>query len=278
MMTISRSPLRYMGSKANLAKEIIARMPAHKIYIEPFGGGASVLLRKDRVYREVYNDLNDDITNFFQQLRDNTRGLVRAVQLTPFSRAELKRAWAYAGDDPLQRALVTYIKAWQAWGSGTGRDQSGWRFQVTSRRAAIRDWNNTKPLFEVAHRLKGVHIENDHAIKVLKRYDSPQSLFYCDPPYVLSERMKDAYRKGYKFEMSDDDHVELAETIKRLQGMVILSGYPSALYDQLYAGWQRVTFTGRATNLKRTTEVLWLSPNCNTDIPKQQLLFALESK
>lgn len=275
-MTISRSPLRYMGSKATLAQRIINLMPAHLIFGEVYGGGMSVMLRKPRAAREVYNDLNGDVCNFFRVLRDDTRRFVRLVRWTPFSRAELKRAWQYAGDDPLQRALKTYIIAWQSWGASQ-RDQSGWRFQVNSRRAAIRDWNNVKPLWETAERLKGIQIENDDALMMLKRYDTPKTLFYVDPPYLHSTRMKDALRKGYKHEMTDDQHVELATVLHSLNGMVMLSGHPSLLYDQLYAGWRCFQFEHYTINrARKTIEALWLSPNCIQDISELPMFAALK--
>lgn len=276
-MTISRSPLRYMGSKATLAPEIIRRMPeGYEIFAEVYGGGMSVLLRKPRTKREIYNDLNGRVCNFFRVLRDDTRWLVRAIKWTPFSRAELKRAWFYDGDDPRQQALATYIIAWQSWGASQ-RDQSGWRFQVKSRRAAIRDWNNVKPLWETAERLKGIQIENDDALNVLKRYDTPKTLFYVDPPYLHSTRMKDALRKGYKHEMTDEQHVELASVLHGLKGMVMLSGHPSPLYNELYAGWRCFEFEHYTINrARKTIEALWLSPNCVQDIDSLPLFASLK--
>lgn len=274
--TISRSPLRWMGSKATLAHRIIDLMPPHKRFAEVYGGGMSVMLRKPRAEREVYNDLNGEVCNFFRVLRDDTRWLVRAIKWTPFSRAELKRAWHYDGDDPRERALVMYIKCWQAWGSSQ-RDQSGWRFQVKSRRAAIRDWNNVKPLWETAERLKGIQIENDDALKVMKRYDTPETLFYVDPPYLHSTRMKDALRKGYVHEMTDQQHIEMATVLHGLKGMVILSGHPSKLYDDLFRGWRCFRFNHRTiNNARRTIECLWLSPNCIQEITALPLFAALK--
>ena len=164
----------------------------------------------------------------------------------------------------------------QSWGASQ-RDQSGWRFQVKSRRAAIRDWNNVKPLWETAERLKGIQIENDDALAVLKRYDTPKTLFYVDPPYLHSTRMKDALRKGYKYEMDDEQHVQLASVLHTLKGMVMLSGHPSPLYKELYPGWRCFEFGHYTINRNRkTNEGLGLSPNSNQEMSALPLFAALK--
>jgi DNA adenine methylase len=119
--------------------------------------------------------------------------------------------------------------------------------------------------------LRGVYIEHDDALNVIKRYDTPDTLFYLDPPYVLGTRVK---KRGYLHEMSDAWHQELVSLLLGLQAKVVLSGYPNPLYAPLEAaGWQTITWeqvkssSGRSginrlsTDPKpRATECLWLNP------------------
>jgi DNA adenine methylase len=171
-----RNALRYFGGKGNLAATLIDLMPAHRIYVEPFGGGANVLIRKPLSEREVYNDLNEDVVNFFKWLRDDPRRLIRAIHLTPFSRVENIRSYKTDNDDPLEKARKFYIRSTQSFGGGGVNRQSGWRFGVVSNRAAITDWNKTSHLWEIARRLKNVQIECDDALKVSARCDTPDTV------------------------------------------------------------------------------------------------------
>jgi len=262
---VNRPALRYFGGKWRIADWIIAQFPPHICYVEPCGGGASVLLRKPPSKFEVLNDLDDDVINFFEILRLQPHDLIRAIQLTPYAREELSRA---KSDNtsvlPLERARLFYIRCWQSFGSGTGKTGTGWRFQVgrgeDSRASAIGQWNTTDHLLPIIKRLKQVQIEHNDALAVIRRYDGPKTLFYVDPPYLHSTRHKDSARKGYQFEMTDQDHIDLSQALKAVNGMVILSGYNSELYDHLYENWRRMD---RDTNdqLGQTqTESIWLSP------------------
>src|SRR5574343_303278 len=104
---ITRPALRYFGGKFRLAPWIISQFPPHTVYVEPFGGGGSVLLRKLPAYHEVYNDLDGDVVNFFRVLREQPDELLRAIDLTPYSREEQRQAFD-ANDEPssLDRARL----------------------------------------------------------------------------------------------------------------------------------------------------------------------------
>lgn len=261
---VDRPPLRYYGGKWRIGEWIINNFPPHNCYVEPYGGAGSVLLQKVHATHEVLNDLNGDVINFFRILRSNTEELVRAILLTPYSREELTLARAKVTvDDPLERARRFYVRCWQSYGSGVGKSSTGWRYakgENNSDSSPIPVWNNIEALYQTAARLKLVQIECDDALTVIKRFDTTRTLFYVDPPYVHSTRYHTSSSKGYLFEMNDDAHIKLAELLHTVQGMVILSGYPSELYERLYPGWQRHTRLSLNVNAGYQTETIWLSP------------------
>ncbi len=258
---VDRPPVRYYGSKWKLAEWIVACTPPHDCYVEAFCGGASVLFNKPAAPVEVINDLDSNVINFFDLLRSRPGDLIHAIQCTPYARAEWERA-ADQVDDPLEKARRFYVRCWQSFTSTQGDISPGWRFQKDGGRAnAVKSWNQTDHLWQVANRLKGVFIERDDAFKVIRRFDGPKTLFYLDPPYVAATRSPKWARSGYRFEMSDDDHRSLAAMLHQVQGMVIISGYPSALYDELFADWKCISCQTRDQALGIQTECLWLSPS-----------------
>lgn len=213
------------------------------------------------------NDLNNEVITFFDVLRSRPAELIRAIMLTPYAREELRRARAQLPDaDELERARRFYIRCWQSFGSGVGKSSTGWRYQVgrdgnDSRAHAVDSWNRTDHLWAAAERLKMVQIEHDDAFKVIERFDASTTLFYLDPPYVHCTRYHNSSDKGYAFEMDDAAHRRLADLVKGVRGMIILSGYPSSLYDELYAGWRRLDREERDVNGGKQIECLWLSPS-----------------
>lgn len=276
LIKIERPPLRYYGGKWRIASWIIQQFPAHTCYVEALAGGASVLIQKEPSRFEVLNDLNNDVINFFDMLRARTEELIRAILLTPYAREELRRARnAEPTSDPIERARRFYIRCWQSFGSGTGTSSTGWRYQIgtgdTSRASAIGSFNDTEHLWLVADRLKQVQIECDDAFKVIQRFDSDDTLFYLDYPYVHSTRYHSSKSKGYSHEMTDDDHRLFADLARSVQGMVIVSGYASPLYDELYAGWKCISKESRDVNGGTQIECLWLSPRV-TEAQAQPLL------
>jgi DNA adenine methylase len=207
------------------------------------------------------NDIDGDVVNFFRVLRDSPSKLIRQISLTPFSRAEVSYALSYRAEDPIERARCFYLLVCQ-----TRRrlhcNNSGWRFGVLNNKA-IQQWNKTSHLWDVAQRLKHVYIECDDALRVAQRYDTDRTLHYFDPPYVHSTRMDGAARKGYRYEMTDADHIRFLDMVRGLKGMSMISGYASGLYTDGLAGWRCIKFAGRSMENKKTEECLWLSPNCS---------------
>lgn len=277
---IRRPALRYHGGKFTLGKWIISVFPKHRVYVEPYGGAASVLLQKPRAYAEVYNDLDSEVVNLFQVLRCPARAgeLEELLKLTPYSRQEFDAAFVPvpADYDPVEKARRTIIKSFMGFGSVgvTGAYKTGFRNNATrSYTHPAMDWADyPNHLWMLTERLQGVIIESRPALDVIKTFDGPETLFYLDPPYVFDTRQKNNAGKAYRFEMTDDEHRQLAELVYTLEGKVIISGYASDLYDQeLYPNWKRLTRQAWVRANERT-EVLWLSPNI--DLIAELPLFA----
>lgn len=255
----TRPVLRYFGGKWRLAPWIISQMPAHRVYVESFGGGASVLLRKPRSYAEVYNDLDGEIVNVFRVLRNpaQARELERLLRLTPFAREEHEEAYLPAAD-PIEQARRTIVKSFMGFSSDAIHSNTGFRSN-SARPGTIpaHDWAHYPdqiPLF--CARLAGVVVENRDALVVMAQHDAPTALHYVDPPYPHGVR---GVAGKYGQELTDDQHRELAAFLRTLKGMVILSGYGCELYDELYPDWQHIERKAFASGARERTEVLWIS-------------------
>lgn len=257
---MTRPVLRYHGGKWRLAPWIIGNFPAHRVYTEAYGGGASVLLRKQRSYAEVYNDLDGEIVGLFRVLRNpaQARELVRLVKLTPYAREEHELSYLTAGD-PIEQARRTLIRSFMGFGSDGIKRQTGFRGNVThTGTTPATDWSRMPPILEQAvERLQGVVIEHMPALDLLAKYDGPRTLHYVDPPYPHSTRSDD---NRYRFEMRDQDHRVLGRLLRELDGMVVISGYACDLYEDMFEGWQRVERSAHADGARDRTEVLWIKP------------------
>jgi DNA adenine methylase len=274
-MIPSRPVLRWHGGKWLLAPWIISHFPPHRIYVEPFGGAASVLLRKDRAYAEIYNDLDDQVVNLFRVLRDHTQAeqLRQGLRMTPFSRREFEEAWTTCAE-PVEMARQLVIRSFMGFGSNAhsdmGRGHKTTGFRANSNRSGTtpaRDWEGYPDcLPAIIDRLRGVIIESRPALQVMVTHDSPTTLHYVDPPYLPETRnRKNQYdpKHQYRHEMTIDDHLHLLDAIKEMRGMVILSGYPAAQYDDRLTDWQRVECRALADGARERVEVLWINPACS---------------
>ena len=259
----TRALLRYFGGKWAIAPWVLAHLPPHRVYVEPFGGAASILLRKPRSPIEVYNDLDEEIVGIFRVVQDPAlcQQLVRRLRRTPYSRREFQLAFQGSAD-PVIRAQRAIVRAYQAfhheslfnlrkatWADAKHRSGS---------QSKAREWANyPRSLASVSRRLQGVIVECRAALEVIRVQDTPDTLFFVDPPYLPSTRTK----SGYRHEMTEDEHRAMLERLRSVQGMVVLAGYPSQLYDRVLHDWKRVERPHRAADSKRVrTEVLWISP------------------
>lgn len=261
-----------------MANTIISNFPQHRVYVEPFGGAASVLIRKPRSYAEVYNDLDGEVVNLFRVVRHHHRRLARDLALTPFAREEYRASFESVEDDPIEMARRTVIRSFMGFGSNAINPSVKSGFRANSNRLGTtpaHDWMNypRNPRF-LSRRLQGVIIENRPAIEVIRQHDSPETLFYLDPPYVHSTRALNLMHgdHGYAHEMTDAEHEELAQELSVIQGMAVLSGYPSDLYERHYSSWKRVEFDALADGAAKRVEVLWINEAAQAHHPTQEMM------
>jgi DNA adenine methylase len=271
-MTPTRPVLRYHGGKFRLAPWILSFFPQHSCYVEPFGGAASVLLLKERVGAECYNDLDSQVVNVFRVLRDPVTAaeLQRRVELTPFAREEFDLSYEPAVDE-IDAAHKLIVRSFMGHGSdsATRGCRTGFRAKLTDGRSLPAyewaTWSNAIPAF--TNRLASVVIENRNASEVIERMDSKGTLIFADPPYIHSSRSSLAGRSakthGYRHEMTDDDHRQMADLLRSAKGMVVLSGYATPLYDkELFSDWERYERRTMADGGRQRTEVVWINPAC----------------
>lgn len=265
-MKPQRPIIRYHGGKWRLAPWIISYFPDHKVYCEPFSGAASVLLRKERSYAEVLNDLDGEIVNLFRVARDHGSELLRALELTPFSRDEFSESYEPTACG-VEQARRTVVRAYMGFGSNAHHRATGFRAKShRSNTTPAHDWRAYPGKFgDIIERLQGVVIENRDALQVIETHDAPDTLFYVDPPYVTATRDRGS---DYNHEMGDDEHRHLAAALNSVSGMVLLSGYDCPLYAELFAEWDRVECEALADGARKRTEVLWMR-----NLPVQADLF-----
>ena len=262
-MKLDHPLIRYHGGKFRLADWIISHFPKHETYVEPFGGGASVLLSKTPSRMEVYNDLDSDIVNFFEILRDQqlAEELAQQIELTPYSRVEFLNARDETSDR-IERARRLVVRAQMGFGSaGATRAKTGFRLDTArSGSDIVTIWQRQpKIIIQAAARLKKVLIENRDAIKVIQDHDREDTLFFIDPPYVHETRA--IWDKAYRHEMTNAEHEQLIDVLKQCKGKVILCGYEHPIYKEL--NWKKViksvAASGQAGSEKRE-EILWINP------------------
>lgn len=261
----------YYGSKNNIADQIVALMPHHRGYVEPFAGSLAVLRAKAPAAFECVNDLDGDLMTFWRVLRDRLPELERLAALTPHSRTEYAASWpppAAGGgsdedpDEELARAWRVWVKLSQ--GRGGQLRSTGWRYhEITRGRGSgmpVTLAGYVGRFAEAANRLRGVSLEALPALDIIARYGrDPDTLIYADPPYYGATRT----RTGYAIEMNHEaDHRDLADALRACDAMVMLSGYAHPLYDdQLFPDWHRyeiAAYTGQSNNGHgQRTEVIW---------------------
>jgi len=258
--------IKWFGGKSGMSESILDYFPKHTTYVEPFGGSGAVLLRKSPSKVECYNDLDGELFNMFRVIRDPelARGLRSALDLTLYSREEFNFAQAPC-EEPIEKARRFIVRQRQSF-NGNGL---AWGASVTDE-SQIAGWKSVLDRFDaVRRRISKVAIERDDYTRILERYDTRETLFYMDPPYVPETRISG----GYKHEMTKNQHEELVKRLLSLSGHVVLSGYESDVYAPLLAHAWRIERIKTHSNCSRDarTECLWLSPGI--PIIRQQTLF-----
>lgn len=279
----------WYGGKFSHLDWLLPLLPDCHHYCEPFAGSGAILLNRNSSPVETYNDIDGEVVNFFRVLREEKERLIEMISLTPFSREEFAIACEL---DPnitqIERARRFYVRARQV---RTGLAQTAslgrWANCKNTSRAGmsgvVSRWlGGVDKLDDIAERLLRVQIENRSAIAVVELYDSPDTLFYCDPPYIHETR---GDSKAYGFEMSDAEHEDLAKVLNKAQGKVAISNYDCNLMNDLYPAdkWQKHYGLEKVIHSTKDTrqEVLWvnydmdqLKKNKKSVVPKnQQTLF-----
>ena len=244
-----KSILQYPGSKWRIAKQIVSLFPPHHTYLEPYFGSGAVLFNKSRSDIETINDLDENVVNFFQWLKNDPEKLAHELWYIPYSHSVYNNAVQNKAQNSLEQAVNYCVMLNMGHGFRTGGPASGWKSDIHGRERAY---------------------ECMPALELIPKYRYKDVLLYLDPPYVLSSR---AGGLQYAKEMSDADHEKLLEVILDHPGPVVLSGYDSDLYRNMLKDWHRIELEGRTQCHARRTEVIWTNY-----IPPQaeQLTFELD--
>ena len=253
-----RAVIKYPGSKWRIADWIISFFPEHHSYVEPFFGSGAVFFQKEPSHIETINDLDGEVVNFFEWVRNDPEQLARELYFTPYSRKVYEAAYI-PGRNSLEQAVKFCTRLNMGRGFRTTGERVGWKCDIQGRERAyaVKNWKNMpQAIILAAERLKDAQIECRPAVDIIKRFDFENALIYCDPPYVLETRN----RKQYKKEMADKDHKELLDVLLDSKAKVILSGYESELYNDALQGWHQESIFSITQNAhKKGKEVLWMN-------------------
>lgn len=232
------SLVRWAGGKGKQLNELLPLVPQTRIYVEPFGGGCSVLLNRERSEVEVYNDLDSALVNLFEVLRgqDSAAEFARLVDLTPYSREVFESCLTFEGiANPVYRAVAFYTVLNQSISGKRLASKGDWA-RGRNDNLAARWFQRQEKLGAIHERIRHVQIECRDALDILQEWDTAETTFYCDPPYILDTRRGKRY---YAVEPGDDYHTELVDVLLRVRGNVVLSGYDHPTYFRLVeeGGW-----------------------------------------
>ena len=257
--------LKYPGSKWRIVDKLVELIPPHHTYLEPYLGSGAVFFRKAPSDIETINDLDWDVVNLFQCIREDSEKLARLIMTTPYSRQMYDDAFK---SDPIMEVLSEgnrflkacqfLVRCWQGHGFRSNGYKVGWKNDVQGRERMYALWNWYRLpewVIEIAERLRRVQIECSPAIELMERYDYENVFMYLDPPYLLGTRSG----KQYKHEMSDEEHEEMLQKAIDSKAKIMISGYASEMYDDMLAGWRRKEFRSHAEMGNSRIEVVWMN-------------------
>ena len=250
--------IKYPGSKWSIANWIINFFPDHHSYLEPFFGSGAVLFNKSRSHIETINDLDGDVVNLFEWIKKDPERLAREIYYTPYARQVYEESFDRIPGNSLYKAVNFCIRLEMGHGYRTNGEKVGWKNDVQRRERAYaaRHWTELPDrILQAAERLRGVQIERMPAVELIRRFNHPNVLIYADPPYMLETR----HGKQYREEMSDQDHVELLETLKIHRGPVLISGYDTDLYNDMLSDWHKEETETHNQVGSRKQEILWMN-------------------
>lgn len=255
----------YYGAKVRIASQIIDSLPPHNAWVEAFCGSAALTLAKIPAPIEVINDLDDQIINLFEQLRNNSSELIRVISLTPYARKEYLLSKEKIEElSPLERARRFLVSTMMTVNGAVGESQAGFSYSQSysrdNKEARVNRWYNLPERLElVVERLKSVRIESKDARELLEMYSNkPATLFYMDPPYLMERSHK------YKYDTDEEFHIELLELSNQAKCMMLISCYDNDLYNEMLSsknGWTKTiihTNTADTSGKKyQRQEILW---------------------
>lgn len=272
-MATIKSPINWFGGKYYMANKIIDLFSEHKTYVEVFGGAGHVLFKKNPSPIEVYNDINENLVDFFRVLRDKEKSEELRIQLelTPHSRSEFTEcynSWNDKNIDQIEKVRRWYVTLMQCFSKSFGN--SGWSYSKTiSNRGMSQSTSQWLGKIErdiptTVERLRTVQIDNLSFEEIIPKYDNPETLFYLDPPYIHNTRKMNY---TYEFEMEDDLHKKLVKILLKIKGKAILSGYENEIYKTLEEnGWKKISIGNydkksmkHDSETQRAEEFVWVN-------------------
>ena len=269
-----KPPISYYGGKQRMANKIIPLIPKHTVYVEPFAGGAAVLFNKpwpkvtnNNHYREVINDIDGDLINFYRQLRENGPALIEKLQLTLYSEDEYRIAKDFTDCDDLERARRYYVNISQSFANKLGR---GWRRGMFGRNDVATWVNKIAQLPEYLERTASIYISNTDSLECIEQWDSPQTCFYCDPPYPGADQ---GHYAGYTIEQ----YQSLIDKLDTIDGSFLLSNYECGA--KIPDSWERFEFNSTMSSArdktvnKKRTEIVYRKISDKPVRPELQKLF-----
>jgi DNA adenine methylase len=255
--------LKYPGSKWRIARWIISQFPKHHSYLEPFAGSLAVLFNKSLSDIETVNDLDLNVVNFFQCIREDSEKLAKIVEATPYSRYEYDGMYnTEVPDCRYEKARQFLVKCWQGHGYRVNQYKVGWKNDVQGRKRAyaMRHWSELpERILLAAERLKQVQIECMPAVELIKRFKFPEVLIYADPPYLMETRTANVKQQYSNEMLTEQEHIELLEVLLQHPGYVVISGYESELYNDMLKGWSKSSIQSNNQSNNPRTEVIWMN-------------------
>ena len=261
-----RQILKYPGSKWNIAPKLTDFIPPHHSYVEPFFGSGALFFCKKPSNMETINDLNSDVTNLFQCIRDDAERLARLLVTIPFSREVYDKQFDknVSYENNYERAAGMLIRCWQSFGYRANNEKVGWKNDVQGRERMYALWNWYRLpewIIDICERLRTVQIENRPATELITRFNYDNVFQYLDPPYMFGTRRG---ATQYTHEMADKEHEELLKLVRKSKAMIMISGYESELYNDMLHDWNKISFKSCAEKGSPRTEILWMNYEINT--------------
>jgi DNA adenine methylase len=243
-----KSPVIWLGGKNRLAPRLNSIIPPHSTYVEVFGGGASLLFLKDSSPVEVYNDIDEDLVNFFRVLQNprKVKLLENKLNKTPYSRAEFNKMrirYSQSRSD-IETAYPWFCVMQMSFGSLFGKS---WGYSIHGSVQGVascvhRFRSSVKLLDQACERLRNVIVECNDWQTLCARYNDKNTLLFLDPPYLQETRRNVKYRH----ELSDDDHTELIHCLSNSKSKIMICGYDNRIYRSLLSrGWWQINWPHR---------------------------------